>query len=213
MMEEDWLARWEQGRTGWHEPLGNTGLRRYWSGVEPGRRVLVPLCGKTVDMLWLAERGLVVSGVEISKTAIEAFFSEQHIQYDFERSGAIDVYRAREPAITLYCGDFFAFHDEPFDALYDRGALVALPEEVRPRYVRHVNGLLKPDAYRLMVTLEYDQARANGPPFSVDADELRRYWPYLRRIGIRNDIDNCPPKFREAGLHEVIEAIWSSKVP
>lgn len=210
MVEEDWLGRWEQGRIGWHEPLGNSGLRRNWSGVAPGSRVLVPLCGKAVDMLWFAEQGHDVTGVEISKTAIEAFFSEQQIRYDFARSGAIDVYRARERTITLYCGDFFAFHAQPFDALYDRGALVALPQNIRPRYVRHVNELLKPDAYRLIVTLEYDQARANGPPFSVSPDEIHGYWPDLERISVRNDIDNSPPKFREAGLDEVIEAIWSS---
>lgn len=211
MSEEDWLGRWEQGRIGWHEPLGNSGLRQNWSTVAAGSRVLVPLCGKTVDMLWLAEQGHDVSGVEISKAAIEAFLSEQQIRYECGRSGAVDVYRATERAITLYCGDFFAFHAEPFDALYDRGALVALPKDIRPQYVSHVNELVKPGAYRLIVTLEYDQARANGPPFSVEPDEIHRYWPDLERVSSRNDIDNCPPKFREAGLDEVIEAIWSSK--
>lgn len=209
MNTQDWLERWEEGRTGWHEPGGNSGLRRYWSGPGSGSRVLVPLCGKSVDLLWLAEQGLAVSGVELSKTAVEAFFSEQQLDYEVERGAAVDAYRAKERSITLYHGDFFDIRAEPFDALFDRAALIALPANVRPRYVRHLNGLLKPDAYRLLVTLEYDQLLADGPPFSVLPVEVRSYWPDLERIAAGNVIDNGPPKFREAGLDSLVEAVWS----
>lgn len=211
-MTEDWLGRWEEGRIGWHEAGGNAALKRYWPSLAPGSTVLVPLCGKAVDMLWLAERGLIVSGVEISPTAILAFFSEQQLRYDVDQSGTLAAYRARERPITLYCGDFFDFHAAaPFDALFDRGALVALPGDARPRYARHVQDLLKADAWRLILTLEYNQSVAAGPPFSVQPEEVRRYWPDLQRISATNEIDNCPPKFRDAGLEEVIEAVWTPK--
>lgn len=211
MNARDWLDRWEEGRTGWHEPDGNAGLRQYWSEPATGSKVLVPLCGKSVDLLWLADQGLAVSGVELSKTAVESFFAEQRLEYDIDRSAALEGYRAEERLITLYCGDFFDFHSDPFDALYDRGALVALPESLRPRYVSHVKELLKPDAQLLLVTLEYDSLLADGPPFSVLPEEVRGYWPDLERISARNAIDGCPPKFREAGIDEVIESIWSRK--
>lgn len=209
-MTEDWLGRWKEGRTGWHEPSGNAALKEYWPDLPAGATVLVPLCGKSVDLLWLAERDLAVTGIELSRIAVEAFFSEQVLPYQVEQRGAFGVYRADERSITLYCGDFFQFDAGPFDALFDRGALIALSSDLRPLYAQHLQPLLKTAAFRLILTLEYDQSRAAGPPFSVLPDEVRRYWPDLRRIGASNDIDNSPPKFREAGLDRVVQAVWSS---
>lgn len=208
-MQEDWLGRWEDGRIGWHEPSGNAALKAHWPDLAPGSAVLVPFCGKSVDMAWLAERELAVTGVELSRKAIEAFFAEQGLAYRVESGGAFEVYRASDRPITLYGGDFFDVRGGPFDALFDRGALVALPPADRPRYVQRLQSLLKPDAFRLVVTLEYDQSRVEGPPFSVLPGEVQGYWPGLRRISAKNDIDNAPPKFRAAGLESVIEAVWS----
>jgi thiopurine S-methyltransferase len=210
-MTEDWLGRWEAGRTGWHEPSGNRALQACWPDLPAGSTVLVPLCGKSVDLSWLAERDLAVTGVELSRLAVEAFFSDQALTYRAERRGAFALYRADTRPITVYCGDFFEFRGGPFDALFDRGALIALPGELRLRYARHLQSLLKPDAFRLVITLEYDQSRVAGPPFAVLPDEMRRYWPDLERIGAANEIDDCPPKFREAGLDHVMEAVWRSR--
>lgn len=212
-MQEDWLSRWEEGRTGWHEPAGNAALHAHWPELPVGAAVLVPLCGKSVDLAWLAARNLAVTGVELSRKAIEDFFSEQGLSYAVESCGAFDVYRADARPIAIYRGDFFEFHAGPFDALFDRGALIALPSAERPRYVQRLQRLLAPDAFRLVVTLEYDQARAEGPPFSVLADELRLYWPDLERVRATNEIATAPPKFRAAGLESVVEAVWSSGRP
>ena len=95
--------------------------------------------------------------------------------------------------------------------MYDRGALVALPEQLRPRYVEHTGQLLKTGAARLVITLEYDQKVVNGPPFSVSADEITTYWDDLNRIAEKNDIENCPPKFRKAGLTDIAEVFWLSR--
>jgi len=206
-MAEDWLNRWEEGRIGWHEPAGSAALRAHWPALPRGSRVLVPLCGKSVDLLWLADRGLKVTGVELSAVAIESFFAEQ--QLDFERqTGELDRYSARNRPISIVCGDFFGFTGEVFDAVFDRGALVAVPRDMRPEYALLVDTLLRPRAFRLIVTLEYEQARVAGPPFAVWPKELLGYWPGLERIYEHDDIDNCPPKFRAAGLGHVVEAIW-----
>lgn len=212
-MPEDWLGRWEEGRTGWHEPSGNAALQAYWPDLPAGTAVLVPLSGKSVDVAWLAKRDLDVTGVELSRKAIEAFFSEQALSYTVERRGTFDVYRADARPITLYRGDFFAFDAGPFDALFDRGALIALPPGERPPYVQQLRKLLKPGAFRLVVTLEYEQSRAEGPPFSVLPGEMQRYWPDLERINAENVIDDSPPKFRAAGLDSVVEVVWSSAAP
>jgi thiopurine S-methyltransferase len=207
-MAEDWLARWQQGRTGWHETGGNSGLRRFWPELPAGSRVLVPLCGKTPDLGWLESRKLDITGVELSPLAAEAFFSENSLGYTVSRKGSFQVYTGSDRKITIFCGDYFMFAGQSFDAVYDRGALIALPVSTRGRYARHTDSLLRPDAVRLLITLEYDQAIAEGPPFSVTADEVRRYWPMLHRISEKDDLENCPPKFRQAGLRQITEVIW-----
>jgi thiopurine S-methyltransferase len=205
-MSEDWLDRWEKGRTGWHEAAGNAGLQSHWQ-VTTGR-VLVPLCGKSPDLAWLAQRGHEVVGVELSGIAARAFFAEQGLSYQLDQDGPLDVYRCTELPVTLYCGDYFSFTAEPFDALYDRGALVALEPGIRGQYVAHTRSLLRPNSSRMIVTLEYDQSLVQGPPYSVGSDELEGYWDDLVRVGETDDIDNCPPKFRAAGLTEIKEVIW-----
>ena len=82
-----WLERWQNNQTGFHQDEINSYLTRYWSGLglTQGSRVLVPLCGKSLDMLWLAEQGHSVVGIELSRLAIEAFFHEML------RYGKIDV--------------------------------------------------------------------------------------------------------------------------
>ncbi len=210
-MSEDWLGRWDEGRTGWHEPAGNEGLKAHWPELPEGSSVLVPLCGKAPDLLWLAERGHVVVGVELSDIAVAAVFAEHDLEFVRESSGSFDRYTAKKYPITVYCGDYFSFQSSTFDALYDRGALIALPKDLRPRYVEHTRQLLRPDATRLVITLEYDQQVVNGPPFSVLAGELTGYWDDLDRVAEKNDIDNCPPKFRKAGLTDILEVVWLSR--
>ena len=149
--------------------------------------------------------------MELSEIAVKGFFEDHGLSYECEPHGALDRYTASEHALTLYHGDYFSFESPPFDALYDRGALVALPKDVRPRYVAHTKQLLKSEAKRFIITLEYDQRVVNGPPFSVMPDELARYWEDMLRVGEKDDIDTCPPKFRKAGLKEISEVFWLSR--
>lgn len=204
-MTQQWLQRWQEGNIGWHEARGNSSLQKYWN--QSGRRVLVPLCGKSLDLVWLERQGNEVVGVELSEIAVKAFFEENGIAYTLIE-GPLNAYVAKGPAITLYCGDVFKFSAERFDAHYDRGALIALPPQVRRDYVRHLRTLLGRDATQLVVTVEYDEAIATGPPFSVPSSEVLSYWPELERIDAHDDIANGPPKFKAAGLKEMIEAVW-----
>jgi thiopurine S-methyltransferase len=204
---EAWLERWREGRIGWHEDSGNASLKKHW--CASGRTVLVPLCGKSVDLVWLAAQGNRVIGVELSQIAVEAFFTEQ--QLDFHVSeGALRRFDAVGADITIYCGDFMELDDVRCDAHYDRGALVALTADLRPGYAAHVRSLLTDDALQLVITLDYDQSVATGPPFSIGADEVLDYWPGLERVDRYDDTPNAPPKFLDAGLTEIIETVWRS---
>jgi thiopurine S-methyltransferase len=204
-MMEQWLERWRIGRIGWHEATGNRSLQKHWTAS--GKRILVPLCGKTQDLIWLERQGNEVIGVELSDIAAKAFFDENKIGYSTVE-GALTAYVAEDRAITIYCGDFFQFSEGPFDGHYDRAANVALPADTRREYMEHTRSLLSADAVQLIISLEYDESIASGPPFSVPARELQAYWPELERVDAYDDIANGPPKFREAGLDKMIEVVW-----
>ena len=204
-MNEPWLDRWREGRTGWHEPAGNRNLQAHWRWS--GKRVLVPMCGKTVDLLWLEEQGNEVVGVELSEIAVLAFFEENDLT--FERvDGSLPGYHAVDRRISLYCGDYFSFTEGPFDAHYDRGALIALHAKLRSRYAKHTSSLLDENARQLVITVEYDQNVCDGPPYSLVSEEVTGHWPHLRRHAVVDDTENAPPKFLEAGLDFMHEVIW-----
>ncbi len=205
-MNEDWLDRWSIGRTGWHEPAGNRNLQAHWQFT--GRRVLVPLCGKTPDLLWLESQGNEVVGVELAQIAVEAFFAENVLAYERVTNGALPGYRCTTRNVTLYCGDYFDFDDGPFDAHYDRGALIALSPVLRPRYAAHTASLLTDDARQFVLTVEYDQTVCDGPPYAVSPGELLSYWSELRELARIDDTENAPPKFLERGLERLDEVVW-----
>jgi thiopurine S-methyltransferase len=171
--------------------------------------VLVPLCGKSVDLGWLAGQGNSVVGVEISEIAIKAFFAEQEFGYSIS-DDELPRFQADNLDITIYCGDIFKLSSLQCDAHYDRGALIAMPAAMRPAYAAHVSSLLTADAEQLVITLNYDDEVANGPPFHVADAELLGYWPRLSCVETREDIENGPPKFLEAGLTSLQEKVWRS---
>lgn len=211
-MTEDWIARWEQGRTGWHEADGSAALKRHWPKMPEGTRVLVPLCGKSQDINWLEAQGHEVIGVELSRIAVEAFFTENKLDFSMSAHGELTRYRCAGRNISIFCGDYFALDYEPCDALFDRGSLVALPADRRAGYLRHTKRLLRPDATRMLITLEYEQSIADGPPWSVSAAEVKAAWPDLQRVSALDDLENSPPKFRDAGLDRLLEVVWLNRV-
>lgn len=205
MEPEFWLERWRQGKTGFHQTRVTPLLAKYWPrlGLPAGSRVLVPLCGKTIDMIWLAEQGHQVLGVELSPLAIEQFFEEHGLTPEQHESSEGVHYRSGP--IEVICGDIFGLRSETLAActgVYDRAALVALPPSMRQRYADVVYGGL-PHGYRgLLLTLDYNQQQMDGPPFAVNEAEVMRLFHTGTRVQC---IDNRPildkePKFKEKGL-------------
>lgn len=177
MNREFWLDRWASGQIGFHEGAVNRHLQQHWPD-RPGT-VLVPLCGKTHDLHALVARGHTVTGVELSAAACDAVFAEHGLTPTLDTWGP--YVRRRHGALTVLEGDFFALTGQ-WDAVWDRAALIALPPDMRPRYVAHLRTLLGPGAHVLLVTLDYPQAERAGPPFSVPADEVRSLWPEARLL-------------------------------
>ena len=171
-----WLNKWELGETGFHQESINESLQAWWRSVEApaGGAVLVPLCGKSLDMCWLAEQGHAVVGVEISPLACEAFFDGLKLTPRSSRVGAL-----RSLTAGPYCilqGDFFAATAEDLgevNAFYDRAALVAMPPKMQKKYTRQLLSLLPLGAVGLINCLEYPPDTMDGPPFSIGAAQLR----------------------------------------
>ncbi len=178
MDESFWSERWREGRIGFHEGRPNAFLARHVARLGARRRVLVPLCGKSEDLAFLAAQGHAVVGVELIEDAVRAFFVEHGLTPEVTAHGAMVAYQAAlgTGTVLLLAGDVFATTPAlvgAIDALYDRAALIALPPALRTRYVAHARALLPADAPALVITLEYDQARMDGPPFAVLEAELR----------------------------------------
>jgi thiopurine S-methyltransferase len=173
-MHDDWLPRWREGRIGFHEGRPNDLLVHHAARLADCRRVLVPLCGKAEDLVFLAARGHDVVGIELAPSIARR---GPFVTYEIGPGNvAAEPSAGPAGAITLLSGDFFAVSPEllgPVDALYDRAALVALPPELRPPYVARLRALVPAGAPALVITYEYDQAAVGGPPFSVLEDELR----------------------------------------
>ena len=205
-----WHERWETSRIGFHMDAVNPWLVRYWPtlGVNRGGRVFVPLCGKSLDLLWLLEQGYRVTGVEISRIAVEAFFSENRLEPLTEPAGRFTRWRC--DGLDVLCGDFFDLDKSllgTLDAVYDRAALIAMPPAMRPRYAAHLAGLTDRKTRGLLITLEYKQLEMAGPPFSVSADEVNRLFSdnYSIECMAFTDVLEENAKFRDSGLTSLRE--------
>ncbi len=198
-----WRSRWQEGRIGFHEGQPNGHLAKHLGVLGgAGARVLVPLCGKAEDLAFLAAQGFQVVGVELVEDAARAFFTEHGLTPEVTKQGAHTRYTAGP--LTIFAGDFFTSTRAllgPLDALYDRAAVIALPEAMRGTYVKHVRALMPAGAPGLLITVEYPQDKLSGPPFSVVEAELRAHYAGLTVERV-DDVLAEGPRFSEIGARE-----------
>jgi thiopurine S-methyltransferase len=208
-----WRERWAINQIGFNQSEVNPYLQKFWPelNLKPGERVLVPLCGKTIDMRWLNQQGLHVVGVELSEKAVQDFFSEGGVEPRVEVRGHFKVYSVE--ACEIWCGDFFALKAQDIgncSALYDRAALIALPAEMRWRYVECLNRILPADCRGLLISLDYEQSEIAGPPFSVSEEEVMQLLSPEWRVKLIADEDvlHKSRKFLDAGASRLIETAY-----
>ena len=213
MDPEFWHERWRTRQVGFHQSAPHPFLERWWPslGVAPGARVYVPLCGKSLDMVWLAVRGHAVVGTELSAIAAQEFFGEQGTAAEVSTHGPFR--RHASGPYEILEGDALELTPEglgPIIAAYDRAALVALPIDLRERYALSFAALLPAGSRTLLVAFEYDQARKAGPPFSVTPDEVERlYSPHFTiELLERVDIIGSSPKFAAEGIEQLHEVAY-----
>ena len=214
MHQDFWQQRWARNEIGFHLSEVNPYLQQFWPmlNVPAGAQVLVPLCGKSLDMVWLAGQGYRVLGVELAQTAVEAFFSEQGLLAEIDQVGEFRRYRSG--AIEILCGDFFSLSAADLlecRALYDRAALIALPAPLRERYAAHLTAILPHGCEGLLIVLDYDQEQMPGPPFAVGEAEVRRLlaepqWS-LQVLEVR-DVLAENGKYLQRGLTRLDERVY-----
>lgn len=171
-----WLHTWRDKNTDFHQTAVNPLLARYWPLLQlpKGCLIFVPLCGKSLDMLWLAEQGHHVIGVELSSIAVKAFFDENRLIPTVRNRGKFSYWSHAN--ITILCGDYFALTKKELgnvDTVYDRAALTALDEDIRKRYVEHLRKIVPKKSSIFLLTIE----DAVGEVRDIDSEIESLYAP------------------------------------
>ena len=175
---EFWHHRWETEQIGWHRSEFNDLLVNHWAslGLEAETEVLVHLCGKSLDMVWLAQQGHRIVGLELVDKAVQSFFEEGSMTPEKEVIGGHQRYVC--PPFTVIQGDVFALEENTVqaDAWYDRAAMIALPADMRDAYVEQLRRQTKAGAVGLLITYAYPQDEMEGPPFALHDEDVKRFF-------------------------------------
>ena len=202
-----WHDRWENDQIAFHESRPNPLLLAHFTALSlpPKSRVFVPLCGKSLDIPWLLSQGYRVAGAELSRKAIGQLFDTLGLTPHITQEGKLERFRAEN--LDIFVGDIFDLLSETLghvDAIYDRAALVALPEPMRERYVKHVMAITK-RAPQLLICYEYDQRLQEGPPFSISRDEVVRHYHAAYTPNVLAEVE-VPGGLK--GKCAAIETVW-----
>ncbi|SDG96352.1 thiopurine S-methyltransferase [Vibrio xiamenensis] len=212
---EFWHSKWAANQIGFHQDDVHPLLVEYWPHTRPQRtdKVLVPLCGKSEDLVWLAAKHDDVQGVELSNIAVRSFFAEHfYTPLVMPVDAHHELYQFDE--LSIYVGDFFTAPVQAVDLIYDRAALVALPEEMRVDYAKRVKSLLNPQGRILLVSLDYEQSEMAGPPFSVAEQEITRLFSEFKVTRLsRDEADEQHPKIAQKGLSRFAEEVFLLEAP
>jgi len=207
-----WQQRWQENKIGFHLDAVNPLLIKYMEKLQlgPGEQIFVPLCGKSLDLIWLAEQGYRVLGIELSQVAVDAFFAENNLDAFKVKRGELTFYQSG--LITLVCGDFYQLTASQMvnvAAVYDRASFVALPDKMRPAYAEHLNTICAKQP-RLIVSLEYKQSQMSGPPFAVGESELKTVYGPDFNIECLEQTDVLPEHghFAAKGLNALDESVY-----
>ncbi|MGP1782626.1 thiopurine S-methyltransferase [Shewanella frigidimarina] len=213
MQPSFWHEKWDAQQIGFHLSAVNPLLVKYWPqlNLAANTQVFVPLCGKSLDLCFLAEQGHEVLGCELSEPAVQQFYQENSLA--FKVSVVEDHQRFTTEQVTIFQGDIFTLpvlEPQSCTAFYDRAALIAWPEEMRLAYARQLTKLVSANSVGLLITLDYPQAELNGPPFAVSEDwvqaNLGEHFK-IERLAC-NDVLNDNPRFVKKQVSWLTESVY-----
>ena len=209
-----WNEVWNEGQIGFHQSEINKNLKKFAPKFKGHSIVLVPLCGKSKDMCFLAEQGHKVHGVEIVEKAIIEFQEENKSHWELTPISEFKKYSS--PQIDLYLGDFHHFSSLgiTYDSIFDRASMIALPPAMRKTHARELSCLTNTSGNILLITLEYPQEKVPGPPFSVPKNEVEQLFQdkfFIEELS-HETTKNIGQKFINAGIKKVAQRVyWLTK--
>jgi len=208
-----WIERWQRSDIGFHQAAAHDFLDRHWTalGVPRGAQVLVPLCGKSLDMVWLADQGHQVVGTELAETAVDQFFAERSRTPGVVSEGAFTVKRAGP--YEIWCGDHLALDPAAtrrIGGVFDRAALVAMPSNMQRAYADQLAALTPSGVPVLLVALNYDPSEMDGPPFPISPERIDELFGNAFRITLLEKRDGlaASENLRKRGLSALDETAW-----
>ncbi|XP_028593446.1 thiopurine S-methyltransferase isoform X2 [Podarcis muralis] len=183
--EEEWLQKWETNNIGFHNEQGHP----------------------------LADMGHQVVGVEISESALKDFFTEQKLSFSEEPIPGIPgkLLKSTTGNISLYCCSIFDFTSTitgKFDAIWDRGSLVAVNPCDRERYSQLILSLMDSRCHCLLATCLYDPSKHKGPPFYVPDSEVKRLFGKSCDITCLEKVDGLAERPKKWGLDYFWEVLY-----
>ena len=213
MNTDYWLESWKQNKIGFHQHEINGHLSSFWKqlNAEDQSQVFVPLCGKSLDLLWLHQQGHHVIGAEISAIAIRDFFVENKLIFNSRQQNDLQVWESEH--LTILQDDFFKLTAHQLldvVGVFDRAALVALPIKLRQKYVQHLKNILSKKASILLIAFEYDQSKMEGPPFAVHEAEIHELYgdSYEIKLLLNQEALDNYPAFTSRGLNCLTEKVY-----
>lgn len=213
MREKFWLDLWQKNDIAFHQPAHNELLLQFWSALQlqPGAPVFVPMCGKSLDMRWFEAEGYPVVGVELARLAVAAYFAEGQ---ETPKAETVERFeRSAGRGTTIYQGDFFDLTAPllaDVQGLFDRGALVALPPDMRFRYVDHLLRIVPEGTRMLLITFEYEQDLVTGPPHAVDPDEVHALYGGRCEVELLETFvtTSLPKRFADHRVPQAAESVY-----
>ena len=172
-VEEGWKEKWKQGMFSWHRSEVSKTLKKYLSDLtrgEPNVSILVPWCGKSLDIPWLCSEGYNVVGIELSEIAAQMLFQENDIPYSVSKEGKLTIYQAQDRKLKVITGNYYEVTPEiagKFEAVWDVNAFGAVMPDNRQKYTSILMSMLKPKARVLLSNWEYGEVVRDRAPFSL----------------------------------------------
>ncbi|XP_064607475.1 probable thiopurine S-methyltransferase [Liolophura sinensis] len=176
-------------------------LQSNFCGQVEGRRdlyIFVPLCGKTLDMRWLAEQGNHVVGVDMVETPVRTFFETEKLDFVVENSDTGPLYKTADGRIKVHVCDLFRLSKETlgvFDVIWDRAAFVALNRTDRQRYVSLLKSLMAEGCRYLLSAVDMKKAGGEphkGPPQVTRAEDIQALFGNEYTVSFVEGLD-CTP--------------------
>lgn len=223
MDKQFWINCWENNSIGFHEERPNqlmTSHFEFFSKKLLGKRLFVPMCGKSNDMIWFMQQGYHVVGAELSQIAVEDFFDNLNISPKILETTQFKQFSA--PNIDIFVGDIFKLSSNEIgnvDAVYDRAALVAWAPDMQQRYVQHIVDMTN-HAPQLVLTFDFFnkqiekmsskeliESYKQGPPFFITLEQMTKLYSSHYTI---NCIDNTLSHHTIRQIKPV-ESIWECR--